>query len=121
LPSRILIADDQSILRKALKALLEARVGWQVCGEAANGREAVQKSAELNPDLIILDLAMPVMNGLQAAREISSASPGVPILMYTNYALAPLALEARKYGVRQVVSKGDSMDELFSAVETLLG
>jgi DNA-binding NarL/FixJ family response regulator len=120
LPSRILIADDHSIVRRRLKALLEGRAGWQVCGEATNGLEAVQKSAALKPDLIILDLAMPLMNGLEAAREISSASPGVPILMYTNYAFASLTAEARQNGIRQVVAKGDSLNQLLSAVEALL-
>jgi len=96
---RILIADDHSDLREILKVLLETQAGWQVCGAATNGLEAVQQAAELKPDIIILDLSMPEMDGLQAASLISSASPEVPILLYTNHALTPEAkLETRKHG-----------------------
>jgi DNA-binding NarL/FixJ family response regulator len=103
-----------------LKTLLEAHPDWQVCVEAGNGLEAVQKAAELKPDVIILDLAMPVMDGLQAAREILSASSDVPILMYTNHVFPSLAVEAKTIGIRQVVNKGVSGVQLLSAVETLL-
>lgn len=119
--SRILIADDHAILRRALKIALEAHRGWQVCGEATNGLEAVEKAAELKPDLIILDLAMPKMDGLQAASEIFSASPDLPILIYTNYAFSLEAkLEARKRGVRQIINKAASLDQLLSTVEMAL-
>lgn len=120
-PTRILIADDQRPVRSALKALLEAHPDWQVCGEAATGLEAVQRTAELNPDLIILDVGMPKMDGLQAAREISSASPDVPIVIYTNYVFPPEAkLDAAKLGVRQVITKGAPGAQLVTAVETVL-
>jgi DNA-binding NarL/FixJ family response regulator len=119
---RILVADDHDVMRKALRAKLEAHVDWQVCAEAANGLEAVQKAAQLKPDIIILDLAMPEMDGLQAAQQIFSASPEVPILIYTAHAFSPEAnLEARKIGVRDVINKGGSPNELTSAVEALLG
>lgn len=119
--SRILIADDQGLVRSALKALLEAHADWQVCGEAASGPEAVQKAAELNPDIIILDVAMPKTDGLQAAREISSASPDVPIVIYTNYVFPPEAkLDAAKLGVRQVINKGAPGAQLVTAVERVL-
>ena len=122
MPFRILVADDHGIVRKALKADLEAHADWQVCAEAANGLEAAQKAAQLKPDAIILDLAMPEMDGLQAAHQIFSASPEVPILIYTAHAFSPEAkLEARKIGVRDVVNKGGSPHELISAVEALLG
>jgi DNA-binding NarL/FixJ family response regulator len=120
MPYRILIADDHSLVRKVLKATLENHSGWQVCGQAADGLEAVQKAAELQPDLIILDFAMPVMDGLRAARRILSASPGVPILIFTNYYLPSLVLEADMVGVRQVIDKGRAGHELLFAVETLL-
>jgi DNA-binding NarL/FixJ family response regulator len=93
---RILIADDQELVRKMLKTLLETHADWEVCAEAANGLEAVQKAAELQPDIIILDLAMPEMDGLHAAREILSNNPAVPILLHTNHAFSSLALEAKK-------------------------
>jgi len=119
-PCRILIADDHRMVRDLLKSTLERHSNWQVCAEARNGLEAVQKAAELKPDLIILDLAMPVMDGLQAAREILSASPGMPILMFTNYSFPALVREAATVGVREVVDKGFAWRELFRAVETAL-
>jgi DNA-binding NarL/FixJ family response regulator len=117
---RILIADDQEMVRKMLRALFETHADWQVCAEAANGLEAVQKAAELKPDIIILDLAMPEMDGLHAAREILSTSPAVPILLHTNHAFSSLALEAKKNGIREVINKSVSEQELISAVEALL-
>jgi DNA-binding NarL/FixJ family response regulator len=103
-----------------LRRLLETQAGWQVCAEAANGLEAVQKAAELKPDVIILDLAMPEMDGLHAAREILSNTPAVPILLHTNHAFSSLALEAKKNGIREVINKSISEQELVSAVEALL-
>ena len=120
MPYRILIADDHSLVRKVLKTTLEKHSDWQVCGQATNGLEAVQKAAELHPDLIILDFAMPVMDGLGAARQILSTSPSVPILIFTNYYFPSLVLEADLAGVRQVIDKGRAGNELLFAVETLL-
>lgn len=120
MPYRILIADDHSLVRKVLKTTLENHSDWQVCGQATNGLEAVQKAAELHPDLIILDFAMPVMDGLGAARRILSASPSVPILIFTNYYFPSLLVEAGSAGVRQVIDKGLAGNELLFAVETLL-
>jgi DNA-binding NarL/FixJ family response regulator len=119
-PYRILIADDHSLVRKVLKTTLENHSDWQVCGQATNGLEAVQKAAELHPDLIILDFAMPIMDGLEAARQILSASPSVPILIFTNYYFPSLVLEADLAGVRQVIDKGHAGNELLFAVETML-
>jgi DNA-binding NarL/FixJ family response regulator len=121
MPYRILIADDHSMVRRALRSSLERHPDWQVCAEAKNGLEAVQKAAELQPDIIILDFAMPFMDGLQAARKILTASPGIPILMFTNYAFPTLMMEAATVGVRQVVDKGLAGEELFSAVQSILG
>jgi len=108
------------MVRKMLRALLETHADWQVCAEAANGLEAVEKAAELKPDAIILDLAMPEMDGLHAAREILSNSPTLPILLHTNHAFSTLALEAKKNGIREVINKSVSEQELISAVEALL-
>jgi len=120
MPYRILIADDHSLVRKVLKTTLENYSNWEVCGQATNGLEAVQKAAELHPDLIILDFAMPVMDGLGAARRILSASPSVPILIFTNYYFPSLVVEADSAGVRQVIDKGVAGNELLFAVETVL-
>ena len=117
---RILIADDHLELREILKVLLESHEGWQVCGAATNGLEAVQKAAELKPDIIILDLSMPEMDGLQAASQISSSSPDVPILIHTNHALAPETIrETRKHGVWDVLNKAASPTRLLNAIEKL--
>lgn len=117
---RILIVDDHSVIRRLLRALLETRADWKVCGEAENGREAVTKAAELQPDLIILDLAMPVMDGLKAAREISKVMPAAAILMLTNHSSPELELAAKKSGVREVVSKESSDEQLLDAAVTAL-
>jgi DNA-binding NarL/FixJ family response regulator len=117
---RILIADDHDQLRETLRAALEAHSGWHVCAEAANGLEAVQKAAEFKPDAIILDLSMPVMGGLQAAREILAVSPAMPILLFTNHAASAVAHDAQKVGIRQVISKTYEWDELMKVLESLL-
>ena len=117
---RILIADDHFELRKAMTALLESHEGWKICGTATNGLEAVQKSAELKPDIIVLDMSLPELDGLQSAHQISSASPDLPILIYCNYALPPgTKKELRKYGVWEVIDKAASPTHLLRAVEKL--
>jgi DNA-binding NarL/FixJ family response regulator len=120
LTCRILIADDHQPLRNLLKETLAGHPGWHVCAEATNGREAVQKAAECKPDLIILDLSMPVMDGLEAAREILAASPHLPILLFTNHAVSAVAQDAQKIGIKQILSKTYHGDELLLVVESLL-
>lgn len=117
---RILIADDHPTIRRVLRGIIESHAGWEVCAEVENGFEAMGKAKELKPDLIILDLAMPVMDGIRAAREISSAVPGLPILMHTMYGSAAVNLEAKKAGVSRVVAKGQSGDDLIGAIGELL-
>lgn len=117
--ARILIADDNDVARGRLAELLHTHDSWNVCGEAVNGQQAVSKAAELEPDLIVLDLAMPVMDGLQAAREITRAQPSIPIVLFTVHDLPAVELEAKKVGIRQVVSKSD-FAALLSAIEKLL-
>jgi len=112
---RILIADDHPTVRRNLKQLLESKMKWRVCGEAANGLEAVQKAALLMPDVIILDARMPEMDGFEAASQISSATPAVSILMYTNFDVAP---GTKAVGVRQIINKA-SPQALLSALGAL--
>ena len=111
MPIRILIAEDSPSVRSALRSLLEdasAAVGsWEIV-DVDNGKEAITKAKELKPDLIILDLVMPVMDGLKAARQLSKLLPDTPILMHTMHWSPQVELEARKVGVRKVVSKVDS-------------
>jgi DNA-binding NarL/FixJ family response regulator len=116
----ILIVDDSALLRRIIRETLEQQNGWEVSGEAANGREAIEKAQELRPDLIVLDLAMPVMNGLEAARALKRLLPRVPVLMFTNFDAAHLKREALAAGVRAVVSKSGSLQSLVSAIQGLL-
>ena len=84
-PKRILIADDHESILRRIRAMLQGDPVWEICGDAVDGREAIEKAAMLEPDLVILDFAMPRLNGLQAASEIRKLLPGVPIVMFTLY------------------------------------
>src|SRR5256885_2041077 len=117
---RILIADDHAIVRRMLKVLVETHEGWQVCAEAENGQEAVLKVEEHKPDLVIMDMAMPVRDGISASREISAKIPGIPIVMHTLHYSTELELEAKKAGVCVVVPKAEAGDELLKAMERVL-
>ena len=116
---RILIADDNASVLDAICRLLEGHAGWQVCAKAMNGAEAVVKAAEMRPDLIVLDMAMPEMNGLNAARAILKTNPAVPIVIYTLYDSAELRRAALEAGIRDVVPKAQSAD-LLSRLEQAL-
>ncbi len=118
--SRILLADDHELIRRGTRVLLEAHPGWCICGEAAGGREAVQKARELKPDLVILDLTMPDMNGLEAARRILRDNPETSILIFTMHPPAQFAAAAQQVGVRGYVTKAESGGRLIDAVGALL-
>jgi DNA-binding NarL/FixJ family response regulator len=120
MPKQILIADDNETVRKVLRAIVETHDGWQVCGEASNGKEAIARACERKPDLIIMDFAMPLLDGISASREISRSVPGIPILLHTQHDYLQLAEEARKAGIETVVSKMESVEKLLRAMETLL-
>jgi DNA-binding NarL/FixJ family response regulator len=114
---RILIADGSEIVRKLLRLLIETRAGWSVCGEAVDGQEAVRKARELKPDAVILDLAMAELNGLLAAREICKVLPTVPVLLHTVNNIPAVVAEAKKYGVRRVIGKGEEGNRLLQAIQ----
>jgi DNA-binding NarL/FixJ family response regulator len=116
---RILIADDREAIRKQVSLILSARPDLEVCAEASNGEEAVEKTRELNPDLVILDITMPVMNGLDAARTIRSLGLNVPILVLTVHKSKQLVEEAKKIGVRGYVTKADASQSLLSAADAV--
>jgi DNA-binding NarL/FixJ family response regulator len=102
----ILIGDDSAIVRNTLRTFLEQEDSWVVVGEAENGKEAVEKAQELKPDLVVLDLAMPVMNGIEAASVLKRLSPSLPVVIFTDYAGGPhLAEIALLAGVNAVVPK----------------
>jgi DNA-binding NarL/FixJ family response regulator len=120
MPVRILIADDDVSIRSLLRRILEERPGWEVCGEAANGNDAVAKIKQLAPDLAIIDLAMPDKNGIEAARQIFATSPLTSMLLLTVQEVSTeLARAAREAGFRGAVTKGSGR-EVVIAVETLL-
>lgn len=118
---RILVVDDHAAIRRLLRRLLEGHhVDWKVCAEAADGAEGVETFHKRNPDVIILDLAMPRMNGLQAAREIARTNPKIPMLLLTvQQVSAQLRDEARKAGFRGAVSKNTG-SEVVKGLEALL-
>ena len=103
-----------------MKDLFEKHADWQVCGEAADGLDAVRKAADLRPDLVVLDLAMPKMDGLQSARLISGGSPEVAILMHTWHVSGFVTEQAEKNGIAKVVGKGTSIEDLLNVMEALL-
>jgi DNA-binding NarL/FixJ family response regulator len=116
---RILIADDHDLMRRGVKALLQIRSDWEICGEANTGREAVSMSEELKPDIVILDISMPDLNGVEAARRIRKASPGTEILILSVHYSDQLIREIVDAGVRGYIVKSDSDRDLIIAVETL--
>jgi len=117
---RILIADDDGAIRRLLRRLIENHANWTVCGDAADGPEAVEKAAQLCPDIVVLDLAMPQMNGLQAAREISRNQPDLPLLLLTVQQVSKeLTREAAHAGFKGAVSKNTG-SEVVRAIEILL-
>ena len=116
----ILIVDDSAAIRHTLRVLLGEHEGWTICGEAVNGREGLDKALKLRPDLVVLDLSMPVMNGLEAAREMQRLMPKLPILMYTNFSSAQIEREALASGVTAVESKSGSAFSLCGSIEHLL-
>ena len=119
MPIRILIADDNPFVRTAMREVLESvEPEWEII-EAEGGREAVAKAQEFRPGLIILDLVMPSMDGLTAARKIGKLMPDIPVMMHTMYWSPRVTLLARTVGVRRVVAKSDS-GALVSAVRDLL-
>jgi CheY-like chemotaxis protein len=109
MPKRVLIADDSQDMRQLLCRVFETEEGFEMCAEAVDGADAVSKAREFRPDLIILDLSMPVMNGLAAARIIHREFPGIPIILYTLYAQAIQQDEASAAGIRRVVPKTEVM------------
>jgi DNA-binding NarL/FixJ family response regulator len=113
----ILLADDHVVLRGGLRCLLETREGWRVCAETGDGREAAALAAELKPDVAVLDVTMPGLNGIEAARRIREASPGTGVVVFTMHAEAEVAREALRAGATAFALKGDTSAILFEAIE----
>jgi len=115
---RILIVDDSETTRRILRAIVQSRE-WTVCGEAVTGREGVAKFDELKPNLVLIDLAMPDMNGLEAATAMAAIDSNIPLLLFTVLDLPALAEPARKAGIAEVVSKAQPWN-LISTIERVV-
>lgn len=116
---RILLADDHDVVRRGLREQLSAHQGWEICGEASNGREAVKLARDLTPDIAVLDLTMPELNGLEATRQIKKESPRTEVLIFTMHETELLIREVLSAGARGYVLKSDAGRHLTNAVENL--
>jgi DNA-binding NarL/FixJ family response regulator len=117
---KILIVDDSASIRNLLRLFIEHNTDWQVCGEAENGKVAVEKVAELKPHAVILDLSMPVMNGLDAAREIARIDSKVQMVMFTMHVSDELRKYAEDAGIKDVISKsGRIKDQLIGSLRAI--
>ncbi len=116
---RILLADDHEVVRRGLCALLRAQPEWEVCGEASDGREAVDKALKLNPEVVILDIGMPNLNGLEATRQILKANPQIKVLILTLHDSDQIVQEVLNAGARGFLLKSDAARDLVAAVEAL--
>jgi DNA-binding NarL/FixJ family response regulator len=116
---QILIADDHDVVRKGLRMLIEERPGWIVCAEARSGREAVTLAAEHQPDIVVLDVSMPDLNGLEATRLIRKADPKSEVLVITHHDSDEMAAQVLEAGARGYVLKSDSDQDLVHAIDAL--
>jgi two-component system chemotaxis response regulator CheY len=119
-PKSVLIVDDNASIRRALCGLFEREADFEVCGEAENGKVAVEKAQELSPDLIVLDLSMPVMNGLDAARVLKRLMPTVPLIMFSAFGDGSVRYQARLVGISEVVSKSEHASVLILKARSLV-
>ncbi len=120
MPPRILIVDDSALIRNLLRNCFEAEPGWRVCGEAINGKEGIEAAEKIHPNLIVLDLSMPVMNGFEAAKVFSKAMPSVPLVMFTSFMTGNLEHEAYACGISKVIVKSGPLTELLGCVRSLV-
>jgi DNA-binding NarL/FixJ family response regulator len=119
MPKRILVVDDNAVIRGLVREFIEARPGFEICGEATDGAEGVQKGRELKPDLIVLDFLMPRINGLQAASILHEIVPNTPIILLTFYKDAIPSDLAHAAGVASILSKTDQFATLVDEVQRL--
>jgi DNA-binding NarL/FixJ family response regulator len=119
MPLRIIVADDHEVVRQGIRAVLQSQPDWEVCAEASNGREAIQKAEELKPDIVVLDVAMPEVNGLVAVREILQNRPETKILMLTMHESEQIIREVLEAGAHGYLLKSDAGRDLVTAVTAL--
>jgi DNA-binding NarL/FixJ family response regulator len=120
MPKFILIVDDSPVFRCTVRRSVETVADWKVCGEASDGIEAVEKAALLSPDLIVMDLSMPRMNGIEAARQMKRKAPGIPIILYTLHKAVLRKSDTDAAGISAIVDKGYGSDSLIAEIRTLL-
>jgi DNA-binding NarL/FixJ family response regulator len=116
---RILVVDDHAVVRRGVRSLLESHEGWEVCGEATTGRDAVEQSRTLRPDVVVMDLSLPELNGLDATRQILKDGPGIEVLVLTMHHSEELARDVLRAGARGYILKSDADENLIAAVDTL--
>jgi DNA-binding NarL/FixJ family response regulator len=119
MPLRILVVDDHAVVRRGVRSLLESHDGWDVCGEATTGRDAVEQSRRLRPDVVVMDLSLPELNGLDATRQILKDAPETEVLVLTMHQSEELARDVLQAGARGYVLKSDADENLIAAVENL--
>jgi DNA-binding NarL/FixJ family response regulator len=117
--TRILIADDHDVVRSGVRSILEAQPGWEVVGEAETGKDAVDRALATRPDIVVLDYALPVMNGIEATRQIRARVAGAEVLIFTMHDTATLVREVLEAGARGFLLKSDARQFLIAAVESL--
>jgi len=118
--SKILIVDDHEVVRQGIRTILRARPQWEVCGEAVNGRDAIEKTRSLDPDVIIMDITMPEMSGIEATREISKLKLRAAVLVFTMHESKNLATTVQEAGARGFVLKSHAARDLLDALEALM-
>jgi len=117
--TRILIADDHDVVRSGVRTILEGHEGWQVVGEARDGKDALDQALATRPDIVVLDYGLPMMNGVEATRQIRARVPGVEVLIFTMHDTATLVREVLEAGARGFLLKSDARQFLIAAVESL--
>ncbi|MGH9530287.1 MAG: response regulator, partial [Terriglobales bacterium] len=112
---RVLIVDDHEVMRMGIRNLLEAVPNWSVCAEASNGTEAIEKAFQFLPDIIVMDITMPGMNGLEAAGEIGKSRPDIPVILFSLHLSEDFASHFHRGGIRGAVGKGEAARDLVDA------
>ena len=116
---RILVVDDHAVVRRGVRSLLESHEGWEVCGEATTGREAVAEALRLRPDVVVMDVSLPELNGLDATRQILKTAPNTEVLVLTMHYSEEVARDVLQAGARAYVLKADADENLVAAIESL--